>query len=526
MRCSLLIGLVALTMNDDDGSLGEITTDDVLLALHGAESEEELCTVILGVLIDDYRAKAGVVLVRQGERLVPFRWFGLEDEDVTMSIRLDSPEAERLRTGVPLHVADIRGDFIRRLGGRRAVPCCGRDDLHAVVVVSAVDEDPLWGFLTGVSKHIGLAIEKLEFAPASRTAGRSAVGGVDERIFNMTQSFGYADTLHGTARRLVRAAVEAIGASSGVLYLHEIEVDELVLVAASGLLDKGLEHRVCQGADDAQRLAPGQGIAGDMLLQGQLVYVPDSGAADAPTVKWPETVKPGAYLFVPLRLHRELVGVLGLRCERARARLEHAGPVLAPLCDRAAIALHRARVLEPLCQDTETELFDGRLVEALLDGAIWRADSTDQRTTVVSMRFGESSTHRSSEPLEPPPIQEAADALLRASRQDLDLVGHLGHGRFVAVLEDTGTEVALSHVRAIFDELHGLRTDVSIHAAAIVERRVGESGESVWDRTHELLTRLYDEGPGGRVAVVTLVRERIVREGVPDFVTPLDPEWR
>jgi GGDEF domain-containing protein len=331
-------------------------------------------------------------------------------------------------------------------------------------------------------------------------------------------------TLNTLAWRVVSAALSAAGGTRGVLYMYDPQMDELRLAAATGLLDKALEHRINRGSSVAQQVSPGQGPAGDVLLTGLPRVVSDEQLS-APGEWWPDTTHPESVVFLPLQTDGEVVAVLGLCGGRASTSLDDVSKSLLELLHRGAIALKRARLLEAVVVDGETGLYEGQFVEALLGDAIRRSDDSDARVTVVTLRVGESSTHRGAE-AGAPPILEIADALAAAAEQDLDVVGHLGHGRFVAILEDTGADVAHTLVENFLASVGSHRTDVAVHAAAVVERRVGEKADSVWARAHDMLMRIYDEGPGLRIGVATQVRERVMREHVPSFVTPVAPDHR
>ncbi|MFT4621704.1 MAG: hypothetical protein ACI8PZ_000356 [Myxococcota bacterium] len=378
-------------------------------------------------------------------------------------------------------------------------------------------------FLRHVAPHLGLALENLARVSTQDRDDRYVVA--PDRLLSLSQSFGLPGTVHSTALRVVTAAVDAILAARGVLYLFDPDLDELRLVAAAHLLDKALEHRVNRGADDAQRISPGLGPAGDVLMSGMPRAVADGEVLGVSSGWWPDSSASGVFLFLPLRAEGEVVGVIGLNRDRMTPAFQDGERALAPLLDHGATALLRTRLYQPLVIDNETGLFDGRFVEALLGDAIRRADASESRVSVLSLRLGVSSIHRGGVS-QPPPILEIAERLQHSAQQDLDLVGHLGHGRFVAILEETGADVAHTLVSAFLEDIAAFRTDVSIHAAAVVERRLSESAGSVWARAHSLLMRIYDEGPGLRLGVASQVRERVLREHVPDWVTPVDPQRR
>ena len=175
--------------------------------------------------------------------------------------------------------------------------------------------------------------------------------------------------------------------------------------------------------------------------------------------------------------------------------------------------------------DGEFPILDGRFVEALLCDASRLADHQGDSLTVVSMRLGESSTHRSDGPARPVPIDALVDGLLPVVEAQTDAFGHLDHGRFVAILKGSHAQNALGTVQGWADRVAYLRGAVSVHAFAIVDRHPSERWDSVWQRAHELCAQLYDEGPGLRLGMSGALGEEVVREGVPDWVTPnpIDP---
>ena len=501
----------------------DVAVNDVVLAMHRASSPEELAERLLQAVRERYQPAACVVVVRDGEHISPLRWFGIDQGAERHSIRLDGSVAERLRSGVPLHVADLRGDVIRDLGGRSAIPCLGRHELQAVIIVDAGDADvAVRSFLCAVAPHVGLAVESLGYLPTEREEQSTASDA--DRALALTREFGMTATLHTLAWRVLSAALGADGGMRGVLYMYDPQMDELRLAAATGLLDKAREHRINRKGAASQQVSPGQGPAGDVLLTGLPRVVSDEQLS-ASSEWWPDTTLPQSVAFLPLQAQGEVIAVLGLCGGAASTSLDSAPEVLAEVLDRGAIALKRARSLEPVLVDAETGLYEGQFVEALLGDAIRRSDESDARVTVVTLRVGESSTHRGAD-AGAPPILEIADALAAAAEQDLDVVGHLGHGRFVAILEDTGADVAHTLVENFLESVGSHRTEVAVHAAAVVERRVGESADSVWERAHDMLMRIYDEGPGLRIGVATQVRERVMREHVPSFVTPVAPAHR
>ncbi len=498
--------------------------EELALALHRAPDVDSLAELVVSEVRDRFGPAACSVAVREDQRLVPRRWYGIEKGAELHSIRLDGAVADRLSSGVPLHVADLRADVIRDMGGRMAQPCLGRSSLQAAIVVDEQDSEvELRSFLGRIGPHVGLALESLGNLPQARSVTVAVDPG---RVLSLTKSFGHPGTLYTTASRVVSAAVDALLASRGMLFLHDTTTDELCLVGAIGLLDKGLEHRVNGGSLGGLRFPRSGTSAGDVVLTGlsRLVYA-EQLSEETGQPWWPDTTMSGVFALLPLALEHQVIGVVVVNRERASSRLESADDILGDLLERGAIAMSRAQLNEPLTIDVETGLYKGQFVESLLDDAVQRADHSESRLTVVSLRVGESSTHRGDQ-VQPPPVMEVADALRQAAEQDLDLVGHLEHGRFVAILEDTGAEVAHTLIQTFLESVAEHRTEVSVHAAAVVERRLGEGGASVWTRAHELLSRIYDEGPGLRIGVATQVRERVVRQHVPDFVTPMDPERR
>ena len=475
------------------------------VALHHVADVEAMVALLADALAEACPQARTVVLLRKGDNLVPVHVSGEEEPPTDLVVALTGSFGERLRTGAPLSVADYRGDVIRALGGHRIVPCMGRQGVQAAVVSDAPDKDKgYWSLLREMAPHVGLVHERLLAPAVFRPSPPGAAPRT--RLFELSLEFGGLATLPQTATIVAGALREALEAASCVLYWYDAGAQSLRLVGAVGMRDEDLERRVAQGRDGLpeQTLLEGRGgVLGDVLRSGE-------GSLRALHVNliWPEPPRDGFHLFLPLSHGDRVMGVVGLSVPTDTPALRQAEEVLADLLVRGAIALSRASRLEPMLLDPHYGLPDGRLVEGRLLETCVRARDAGVKVCALSMRFGESATHRGESAPAAPPIDQIIDELADFADVARESLGYMGHGRFVGIMEGMSAESARKVLGGLFDALKAVRGELSVHSVAIVECREGEGWETTWQRAHTHCAKRYDDGPGLHVTVSGLVRER------------------
>ena len=503
-------------MGRDESKRNLPQIDGFLLDLYRTDSPESAAALMVAVCRDVFKVPAVMLLSRVGEHLTPFQWHGVEEEASKHKIRCDGPVAARLSSGAPMHIADLRGDVIRALGGRRAVPALGRSELVSVIVIDAPDnQEDLWAFVEHVAPHVGLAME-------DRIRMQSQVTSTTEEIADdhrrWMKVFGRPGTVRQMAARVAKTFAEVLGSDRVFVYRHDPVHGQLTRLATRGFLEDGGAPSDLEELGLPRVLSTGPDQDGTLHVtarEGEFQWEPPTDQT-----LWAQGMGGTGSAYFPLVTGDGVVAVVGLVCPAGASPMESVGPHVFEMMESAAVAIERSILLEPLLFDSEFPILDGRFVEALLCDELRRADRQDRSITVVSMRLGESSTHRTEEPARPIPIDALIEGLVPIVEQCSEAFGHLGHGRFVSILKGTHTSNALQTVQGWADRVAYLRGSVSIHAFGILERRPYERWDSVWVRAHELCAQIYDEGPGLRIGMSGAVGEEVMREGVPDWVTP------
>jgi len=397
----------------------------------------------------------------------------------------------------------------------------GRSELQAVLVIDAPDKQgSLWSFVEQVAPHVGLAMEvqaRIQMLTASPTDGPA-----DDHI-RWVQLFGRPGTVRQMAARVARVFGESLNAERVAVYRYDPLTAQLLRVATRGVLAPDETPDVLDGRGLPRVLSAAEGEEGplqDVARGGELRNGDDIEAGS-----WAQGTSSSRVVIVPLLSDDTVVAVMALAGAAMLPSLEDITSQIGEMRESAAVALERAMLLEPMLFDGDFPILDGRFVEALLCDASRRSDHQGTPLTVVSMRLGESSTHRSEEPVRPVPIDALVDGLLPVVEAQTEAFGHLDHGRFVGILRGSHAKDALGTVQGWADRVAYLRGSVSVHAIAVVERHPRERWDSVWQRAHHLCAQLYDEGPGLRVGMSGAMGEQVIREGVPDWVTPnpVDP---
>ena len=190
------------------------------VALHYAADVASMVALLAEALEQACPEARTVVLLREGNELIPVHVSGEEEVPVGTVVALSGSLGERLRTGAPLSVADYRGDVVRALGGHRIVPCMGRQGVQAAVVSDASEkEKAYWSLLREMAPHVGLVHERLLAPAVFRPSPPGAAPRV--RLLELSLRFGGLATLSQTATVVAEALQEALEASSCVLYLHD-----------------------------------------------------------------------------------------------------------------------------------------------------------------------------------------------------------------------------------------------------------------------------------------------------------------
>ncbi len=178
------------------------------------------------LLLAQLRAKlAGtgpvLLLSSDGSRLRPIDMVDALPEAHGIAIELEGPLGVRLRSGIEVHVADLRAEPVRKLGGQTIWPLLGRDRRVVAAIVTAKEREDPYGvaWLRQATHFLGLLVD--EVVTSARV--RAELSGLDELRCSRT-----AD---GVARRFAQILRRVLDASRVLVSVHQAKDDQLVVRA-------------------------------------------------------------------------------------------------------------------------------------------------------------------------------------------------------------------------------------------------------------------------------------------------------
>lgn len=182
--------------------------------------------------------------------------------------------------------------------------------------------------------------KRAEEALAQRAAQLALLADIGRQIAAVTD-------LNTVLERAAHLVQERFGYHHAALFTLDRETGELVMRARSGKFAHlfPLDHR----------LKLGQGMVGWVGSHGETLLANDVDAEPRYVNLYPGIVPTKAELSVPIRVGREIVGVLDVQSDRPNAFGENDVMVLETLADQIAVAIENARLYERVRAGEESE---------------------------------------------------------------------------------------------------------------------------------------------------------------------------
>lgn len=470
--------------------MAHLDAEDLLelaLALHRGTDPGVVCRLVVEAL--DQRGLAPVCALLASEEGLKIRASAGEVPEPETTIDVHGALYRRLRTGVPVSVADDRAIVLGKLGANMAYPLEGRQRL--VGLLTAHVDKTAHAALQLLVPHLGTALDNAGERIIARREVEARVREQGQQLAEHVRRFELTTSLPILLERILDQASTAAGAEKASLMLLDEASDELVLRVVRGLPDKAVEERINRGEVACTRFKRGQGVAGRVLATSEPILVRDTKQDDR--FDRADGAHAKALLCLPL-VHQGLtLGVLNLSCSQAPDGLHHS-PLLLGLCEAAAAAIERARLYQAAVMDPETGLHGEPLVRSILESEARRSDRYGNPLSVVLCSLGHAQDGHTA--------RELGDGLRRTMRTHIDLAGHLGDRVFLLVLPETRVHGAGVLCRRLGAELAELRDARAVHAFAVAERPPrGDTGRLL-HRLGGVLTKLVERGPGVHIAAL------------------------
>ncbi len=254
-------------------------------------------------------------------------------------------------------------------------------DVRSLLVIPLVSGGRVMGMMAAHSSGVARTFTPKEIALARGIAAHAAVAIDKARLFRETQArLREARELSRLARmltesldaadvgqRIVESSLQLLGGKFSVLRLLQPD-GTLKLIASRGEPD--LQGRLLA-------VVPvGVAVEGRAASEGAPVWSPDVVAEHGDRL--PEALRrhladlgPRAYLAAPLRLKREIIGVVGICDETGRRFSAAEGTLLQTFADQAAIALENSRLYGDLraalqaVEESQQRIVQGERLRAL-----------------------------------------------------------------------------------------------------------------------------------------------------------------
>ena len=338
-------------------------------------------------------------------------------------------------------VAELGAELATALEARSAllVPLAWAGDVHAVAIVARRTAHPWTPDETLVAETLanqaalGLALLDSEERRLTQAAR-------DKALARAAHALNVSLELQEVLDTLAREAGAAVGGDVAGVYLLD---DDGTGVATAG-------HN-CPEEWFGRRLAPGEGIAGQVLATGRAVT--SSGLAGERTVPLLDGVRPG--VGVPMRWNGELRGALSVAFTEEHAIGREDLDVLEAIADLAVVACHNAEAYEDVRAAASTDALTGLLnhgaMQVRVREEIARAarDGTPLCCVLIDLDDFKRVNDELGHPAGDAFLRRVAEAL-QAEVRRYDQVARYGGDEFVLLLPGTGGDEA----RAVAERVH------------------------------------------------------------------------
>jgi PAS domain S-box-containing protein len=279
--------------------------------------------------------------------------------------------------------AFLRAEAVRAFVG---VPLAGRYGLEGVLgVFSRRPGAPDPGAreqLAALASQAALALESGRLFAAGERRRRAA-----EALAAVGQALAHSLDPREVAHLIADSVLTLLDARDVVVYRLDRATGELLSIAFAGEGAAGFSHPLV--------LAPGTGVSGRAVLERTPVLTADV-LGDPRLVYTPEQRRGferagyRAAMAVPLLVHGEPIGSLGVAAAPGRAFDEEAGRLLEAFADQAAVALSTARLFEAeRAARTRAEAAERRVHELVqgVDAIVTELDRASRRVLFVNGRI-------------------------------------------------------------------------------------------------------------------------------------------
>ena len=189
--------------------------------------------------------------------------------------------------------------------------------------------------LSTVARQVGVAVENASLFQETATRRREA-----ETLYRVGTEIAVLSDVGRVLNLVVTSARELLGADAAILSLLDEGRGRLIVRAADGLRGQAL-----MGVD----LAPGQGVAGHVMLTGQPLVVNDYVTDTRITHELDGLVRQEGlqtHLAVPIASRGKAIGALVIAYRRTQPTSEDEVHLLRRMANQAAIAIENARLYE------------------------------------------------------------------------------------------------------------------------------------------------------------------------------------
>ena len=247
-------------------------------------------------------------------------------------------------------------DALQKLSGIHAiasVPLMAQDRLMGVLLAGTfkeeISERELMS-LQAVAQQAATAIEKAQlFAETERRLAEVTM------LYTLANQISSSLELERVLETIVKTLQAAVGCRGCVLFLLDEESEILEIKAAAGIKPQWRQ---------VAKLRLGEGIAGQVALTGQPIYIPDTRQAHDYVVFDPEV---RSILVVPMVAQGRVIGTLNVDDNRPEAFSPDLEQLLTIAAAQAAVAITNASLFEEtVFEKMQTEAIINHMADGLL----------------------------------------------------------------------------------------------------------------------------------------------------------------